>query len=54
MGSMTEYLYLKSGYVLDIADDEPIDDLVVGVVVGDITQDQLQAWLKNKTVRFGK
>ncbi len=49
---LTEYLYLKSGYFLDIDDDEPIDDLVVAVVVGDMTQVQLQVWLKDRTVRL--
>ena len=49
---LTEGLYLTSDYAIDIADDEPIDDLVVNVVLGIVTQQDLKQWLKERTVRL--
>ncbi|MBL4629215.1 MAG: type II toxin-antitoxin system death-on-curing family toxin [Roseicyclus sp.] len=45
-----EVLINRSGYYLDIPDDEPIDDLVVEVAVGRMPMDELQAWFKEKIV----
>jgi len=48
---LTELLIERSGYVLDIADDVPIDDLVVGVADGRIAFDDLVAWFRPRLRR---
>uniref|UniRef100_UPI00406D46B5 type II toxin-antitoxin system death-on-curing family toxin n=1 Tax=Phaeobacter sp. PT47_59 TaxID=3029979 RepID=UPI00406D46B5 len=50
---VTEILIERSGYYLDIPDDEPIDDLVVGVADGSCSFDQTSEWfrLRLKTAR---
>lgn len=48
---LVEILIARSGYFLDIPDDEPIDDLVVGVVSGEISFDALADWFETRLVR---
>jgi death-on-curing protein len=48
---LTELLIDRSGYELDIADDAPIDDLVVAVAEGGMTFDDLVAWFKARLRR---
>lgn len=48
---LVEILISRSGYRLDIPDDEPIDDLVVGVATGEIGFDDLVAWFEARLVR---
>jgi death-on-curing protein len=48
---LVEILISRSGYRLDIPDDEPIDDLVVGVAAGEIGFDDLVAWFEARLVR---
>jgi death-on-curing protein len=47
---VTDLLYIESGYELAVADDDRIDDLMVNVVDGTMTQSQLEFWLKTRTV----
>lgn len=48
---LVEILIDRSGYVLNVPDDEPIDDLVVGVASGQIDFDGLAEWFKVRLVR---
>lgn len=48
---LTEMLIERSGYVLDVPDDEPIDDLVVAVASGDMSFDELQAWFQRRIIK---
>lgn len=48
---VAEILIERSGYCLNIPDDEPIDDLVVGVADGSLTFEQIEAWFKERLVR---
>ena len=48
---LVETLIARSGFMLDVPDDEPIDDLVVGVVSGDIGFDALVEWFRQRLVR---
>lgn len=41
---LVEILIGRSGYVLDVPDDEPIDDLVVAVADGTLGYDDLAQW----------
>ncbi|MEO1776405.1 MAG: type II toxin-antitoxin system death-on-curing family toxin [Pseudomonadota bacterium] len=41
---LVELLIERSGYYLDVPDDEPIDDLVVAVAEGSTAFEALQAW----------
>ncbi|WP_371810376.1 type II toxin-antitoxin system death-on-curing family toxin [Ruegeria sp. HKCCD8929] len=43
---LIEVLVQRSGYRLDIDDDEPIDDLVVAVAAGQMGFDELHVWFK--------
>lgn len=47
---VVEILIARSGYRLDIPDDEPIDDLVVSVADGKLRFDDLQAWFAARLV----
>ncbi len=40
-----EVLCSNSGYELTILEGDRIDDLVVDVVTGDVTQDELEQWI---------
>ncbi|GGB11325.1 type II toxin-antitoxin system death-on-curing family toxin [Allosediminivita pacifica] len=48
---LVELLIERSGYHLDIDDDEPVDDLVVAVAAHDISADDLLAWFQRALVR---
>ena len=48
---LVEILLDRSGYVLKIPDDEPIDDLVVAVAEGRIGFKELVAWFKARLER---
>ncbi len=48
---LVEILIGRSGYRLDIPDDEPIDDLVVAVAAGETGFDELVAWFQTRLVR---
>lgn len=48
---LTELLIARSGYMLDIADDEPIDDLVVAVATREMSFDRLVAWFGGRLRR---
>ncbi len=48
---LVEILLDRSGYLLDIPDDEPIDDLVVDVAAGRIGFDGLVEWFQERLVR---
>ena len=48
---LAELLITRSGYRLDIPDNEPIDDLVVDVTTGAIDFDKLTAWFKERIVK---
>jgi len=50
---MTELLIERSGYTLAIADDYPVDDLVVDVASGEMSFDQLVEWFKQNIERSG-
>lgn len=41
----------RSGYVLDVPEDEPIDDLVVDVASGRLRFDDLLAWFRPRLKR---
>lgn len=45
---LLEILVQRSGYVLTIPDDEPIDDLVVAVAAHDMDLQQLTNWFQNR------
>lgn len=45
-----EVLIARSGYVLDVPDDEPIDDLVVDVAAGRIGFEELVDWFRIRLV----
>lgn len=47
---LVEVLIERSGYGLDIADDEPIDDLVVAVAEGAVGFEGLCVWFKRRLV----
>lgn len=47
---VVEVLIGRSGYRLDVPDDEPIDDLVVAVASGDLDFDSLVQWFKPRLV----
>lgn len=56
MGSLTVtsllmlfLLYERSGYQLETRDDDRWDDVVVDVVTGAMTQEQLELFLKERT-----
>lgn len=48
---LVELLIERSGYVLMIADDEPIDDLVVAVADGRLEFDGLSDWFRERLQR---
>lgn len=48
---LTELLFQRSDYELTLLDDDRLDDVVVNVVNGDMSQDQLELWLKVRTFR---
>lgn len=50
---LVELLIDRSGYRLDIPDDEPVDDLVVAVASGQIGFEDLVAWFRPRLVRAG-
>lgn len=45
---VVEILIERSGYFLNIPDDEPIDDIVVGVADGSISFEDLSVWFKER------
>jgi len=47
---LVEILVDRSGYMLDIPDDEPVDDLVVAVAAGQMDFDELVTWFKSRLV----
>jgi len=49
---LVELLIDRSGYELDIRDDEPVDDLVVGVASNEIGFDALVVWFHARLVRI--
>ncbi|SIT09708.1 death on curing protein [Roseivivax lentus] len=48
---LVELLIERSGYVLGIPDDEPIDDLVVAVATKDIGFEGLEVWFRERLLR---
>jgi len=48
---LVEILIERSGYTLGISDDEPVDDLVVGVANNDIRFEELIVWFKTRLVK---
>ncbi|MEO1687183.1 MAG: type II toxin-antitoxin system death-on-curing family toxin [Pseudomonadota bacterium] len=48
---LVETLIERSGYVLDVPEDEPIDDLVVDVASGRLRFDDLVAWFRPRLKR---
>ncbi len=48
---LVETLIARSGRNLDVPDDEPIDDLVVGVVSGEVDFDELVSWFKGRLIK---
>lgn len=44
-------LITRSGYLLDISEDERVDDLVVAVAAGEMTYDQLVDWFRPRLVK---
>lgn len=48
---VVELLIERSGYHLNIPDDEPIDDLVVNVASRVLEFDELVAWFKRYLVK---
>lgn len=51
---LTELLIERSGYTLDIPDDEPIDDLVVAVAAGDMDFEELKLWFQVRVRRLNE
>lgn len=47
---LVELLIVRSGYRLNIPDDEPIDDLVVATASGEKSFDELVAWFAERLV----
>ncbi len=43
-------MYERSGYALETRENDRWDDVVVAVVNGTMTQDQLEIFLKNRTM----
>ncbi len=50
-GGLAELLIDRSGYRLEIPDDEPIDDLVVATASGQIDFDELVGWFAARIAR---
>jgi len=48
---LVEILIERSGYLLNIRDDEPVDDLVVAVASNNISFDELVVWFKKRLVK---
>lgn len=48
---LVELLISRSGYFLDIPDDERVDDLVVSVADGGTSFDDLVVWFKQRLVK---
>lgn len=48
---LTELLIERSGYSLDIADDERVDDLVVDVAQGKLSFVELEQWFAQHLIR---
>ena len=48
---LLEILVERSGYFLNIPDDEPIDDLVVDVAAGKLEFDDLVEWFRTRLMR---
>ncbi|MBT2129503.1 type II toxin-antitoxin system death-on-curing family toxin [Aliiroseovarius lamellibrachiae] len=48
---LVELLIERSGFYLDIPDDEPIDDLVVAVASGGMGFDELHKWFHERIER---
>jgi death-on-curing protein len=48
---LVELLIARSGYMLNISDDEPVDDLVVGVASGVVSLENLQTWFADRLLR---
>ena len=49
---LVEILIDRSGYLLDMPDDEPIDDLVVAVASGLRSFDEIAAWFSARVKRI--
>ena len=47
---VTDLLYVQSGYEIDLVENDRIDDLMVDVVRGIVSQEELKIWLKERTV----
>lgn len=45
---LVEILVERSGYRLEIDDDEPIDDLVVAVAARELDFDDLNSWFRSR------
>lgn len=48
---LTEVLIVRSGYFLNIDDDEPIDDFVVDVATGSLSFAEISDWFKGRLIR---
>ncbi|WP_073326770.1 type II toxin-antitoxin system death-on-curing family toxin [Wenxinia saemankumensis] len=49
---LVELMIERSGYRLDIPDDEPVDDVVVAVASGQLDFPRLAAWFAMRLVRL--
>lgn len=49
---VVELLIDRSGHCLTIADDEPIDDLVVAVAAGTMSFPELRTWFSARLARI--
>ena len=48
---LTELLFARSGYLLSLRDDDRLDDVVVDVVNGTMTQGDLERWFRDRLTR---
>ena len=48
---LTELLFARSGYLLSLREDDRLDDVVVDVVNGTMTQGDLERWFRDRMTR---
>lgn len=48
---VTDLLIRRSGYSLELSNDERIDDLIVSVAKGELSFDQIADWFSNRLMR---
>lgn len=47
----TEVLIANSGFELNLRDDDRLDDVVVSVVIGEMSQEELASWFKARITK---